>query len=100
VRREQFTTDCLVTFQLPDTTYANWVMLSVRARGQGGTLIGRGAAYAETGFGPADRVTVSVQNVQCTEVVSFDLSMLPALPKPPLHWADPLPVPRREPGPS
>jgi hypothetical protein len=100
LRREQILSDCLVSFQLPDTTLANWIMFTVYARDTRGALLGRASAYADQGFGPGDRVSVVVTDVHCPQVAGFGLSMLPAVPKPPLHWAEPLPEPRPHPRPS
>jgi hypothetical protein len=100
VRREQIVSDCLVTFQLPDTTLANWIMFTVYARDARGALLGRASAYADQGFGPGERVSVVVSDVRCPEVVAFGLSLLPAASTPPLHWAEPPPEPRRPPRPS
>jgi hypothetical protein len=100
LRREQIATDCLVTFQMPDTTLANWVMFTVYARDTRGALLGRASAYADQGFGPGDRVSVVVSDVRCAGVAGFGLSLLPAMPMPPLHWAEPQPEPRRPPRPS
>jgi hypothetical protein len=100
VRREQILSDCLVTFQLPDTTLANWIMFTVYARDTRGALLGRASAYADQGFGPGDRVSVVVSDVHCPEVAGFGLSLLPTAPTPPLHWAEPHPEPRPHPRPS
>jgi hypothetical protein len=100
LRREQIVTDCLVTFQMPDTTLANWIMFTVYARDTRGALLGRASAYADKGFGPGDRVSVVVSDVRCAAVAGFGLSLLPAAPTPPLHWAEPQPEPRRPPRPS
>jgi hypothetical protein len=100
LRREQIVSDCLVTFQLPDTTLANWIMFTVYARDTRGALLGRASAYADQGFGPGDRVSVVVSDVQCAAVAGFGLSSLPAAPAPPLHWAEPQPEPRPSPRPS
>ena len=40
----------------------------------------------------ADRISVLVPDLRCASVAGFGLSMLPATPKPPLHWAEPLPL--------
>jgi hypothetical protein len=100
LRREQIVSDCLVTFQMPDTTLANWIMFTVYARDTRGALLGRASAYADQGFGPGDRVSVVVSDVNCPDVAGFGLSMLPAAPAPPLHWAEPHPEPRPHPKPS
>ena len=100
LRREQIVSDCLVTFQLPDTTLANWIMFTVYARDSRGALLGRASAYADQGFGPGERVNVVVSDVRCPEVAAFGLSLLPAAPPPPFHWTEPQPEPRPHPRPS
>ncbi len=97
IRREQMLSDCLVTFQLPDTTFANWVLFEVYARDARGALLGRAGAYNEGGFGPGDRMSVIVPDVRCASVAGFGLNMLPATSKPPPPWAEPCPGPRPPP---
>lgn len=97
VQRTQFASDCLVTYQFPDTTPGEIVALQLWARDSRGSLLARGGAYAEDGFGPGARITVVVPNLRCESAAGFGLTIIPAPPPAPLRWAPLVPLPDRKP---
>jgi hypothetical protein len=86
VARAQAFANCAVSFEIRDTLYRKYWLLSAEARSarSPGPVLSKGWAYTAQGFRKGDTVAIVLPNVFCGDIVvaSFAGSLAP--PRPPL----------------